>query len=222
MKLTKQSIAAVFDVDGTLVAGASLEARFIKFLWRYGELGAQDLARVVAGRSPVRANKAYLRGKDAERMRMIARDCFEQEIKRRLLPPALFRLRWHQEAGHAVVLLSGALDLLLEPLAAFLGVNAQVGTATETDGGRLTGRIAGEHPYNRAKVACLMSLTEARPFDLARSFAYANHYTDRHLLAAVGNPVAANPDRRLRGLALKRGWLIEDFCARSAKHIGDR
>jgi HAD superfamily hydrolase (TIGR01490 family) len=225
MKSSKQSIAAVFDVDGTLVAGASLEARFIKFLWRYGELSAKDLARLgagawqalAAGRSPVRANKAYLRDKDAARMRMIARDCFEQEIKRRLLPSALFRLRWHQEAGHAVVLLSGALDLLLEPLAAFLDVTAQVGTATETDGGRLTGRIAGEHPYNRAKVACLMSLTEARPFDLARSFAYANHYTDRHLLAAVGNPVAANPDRRLRGLALKRGWLIEDFCARGAR-----
>lgn len=217
--MSKQPITAVFDVDGTLVAGASLEARFIKFLWRYGELTARDLTRLgagawqamAAGHSPLRANKAYLHGKDAARMKLLARDCFEQEIKRGLLPGALFRLRWHQEAGHSLVLLSGALDLLLEPLAAHLGVNAQVGTAVEVDGGRLTGRIAGAHPYDRGKVTCLMSLNAAQPLDLARSFAYANHYTDRHLLAAVGHPVAANPDRRLRGFARRRGWMIENF-----------
>lgn len=217
--MSQQSLAAIFDVDGTLVAGPSLEARFVKFLWRYGELGARDFARLGrgawqalrAGRSPIRANKAYLQGKDAARMRLLGRDCFEQEIKPNLLPSAIFRLRWHQEAGHAVVLLSGALDLLLEPLAADLGANAQTGTIAEAENGYLTGRIAGEHPYSRAKVACLMALDAARPFNLTRSFAYANHFTDRHLLATVGHPVAANPDRRLRVFARQHGWMIENF-----------
>lgn len=225
--MSGQQIAAVFDVDGTLIMGRSLEARFIKFLWRYGELSARDLARLgagawraaAAGRSPIRANKAYLRGKSVERLRLLARDCFEQEIQHHLLPPALFRLHWHQEAGHTVILLSGALDLLIEPLAAFLSADVQVCTVAETDGGQLTGRIAGEHPYDRAKVACLKALCASHPLDLTRSFAYANHYTDRHLLAAVGNPVAATPDRRLRRLALKRGWEIKDFTSSGASRF---
>ncbi|HYE76279.1 MAG TPA: HAD-IB family hydrolase, partial [Blastocatellia bacterium] len=217
--MSKQTIAAVFDVDGTLIAGASLEARFISFLWRYGEITARDLARlsigawqaIIAGRSPIRANKAYLCGKDKERMKLIAEDCFHQVVKRQLLPRAVERLRWHQESGHSTTLLSGSLDLILEPLASHLGVNAYVGTKPQTDGDHLTGQIAGEHPYSNAKVTCLNSLCTNYSFDLSRSFAYANHYTDRYLLATVGNPVAANPDRRLCHFAQRHGWLIEDF-----------
>lgn len=219
MNMSKQTIAAIFDVDGTLIAGASIEARFISFLWRYGELTARDLAHlgvgawqaIIKGRSPIRANKGYLRGKNKERMKLIAEDCFNQEIKRHLLPRAVERLRWHQESCHTTTLLSGSLDLLLEPLALHLGVSTHIGTKAETDGDQLTGQIAGEHPYSNAKVTCLNSLCANYSFDLARSFAYANHYTDRHLLATVGHPVAANPDRRLCHFAQRHGWLIENF-----------
>src|SRR6185295_14377940 len=113
--MNTKRIAAVFDVDGTLIANDSLERIFIRFLWRYGELRASDFARLAggawsalsAGRSPLKANKAYLRGKQAQRIGRLARDCFEQELARRLLPRAVARLRWHQQAGHCVVLLSG-------------------------------------------------------------------------------------------------------------------
>jgi HAD superfamily hydrolase (TIGR01490 family) len=219
--MTAKRIAAIFDVDGTLIARDSLERIFLRFLWRYGELRGRDLARLVggafqalaAGRSPLKANKAYLRGKRAEQIKLLARDCCAQEITRRLLPRALERLRWHQRAGHQIVLLSGTLDLLLKPLAESLQVEARAGTELETAAGRLTGRIAGRHIYGPAKVESAMALSRARAFDLARSFAYGDHYTDRFLLAAVGYPVAANPDRRLRRVAEQRGWMIEDFTA---------
>ncbi len=146
-------------------------------------------------------------------MERLARDCFEQEITRRLLPGALARLRWHQRAGHCVVLLSGTLDLLLAPLAEHLGVHARIGTELEVANQRLTGRIIGLHPFGAAKAECLAAMNRAGAFDLTRSFAYADHYADRHLLAAVGHPVAANPDRRLRHLAERHGWMIEDFTA---------
>ena len=217
--MMKTRIAAVFDVDGTLVAGDSLERIFLKFLWRYGELGGRDLlllakgagGALAEGRSPLRTNKAYLRGRDAGRVARLARDCFDQEIARRLLPAAISRLRWHQEAGHCVVLLSGTLNQLIEPLAERLGVCARVGTQVESAGRCLTGRISGRHLYGPAKADCLAEMNRGGLFDLPRSFAYANHYTDRHLLAMVGRPVAANPDRRLRALAGREGWMIEEF-----------
>lgn len=220
-EMNTKRIAAVFDVDGTLIANDSLERIFVRFLWRYGELRASDLARLAggaisalaAGHSPLKANKAYLRGKQANHLERLAWDCFKQEIERRLLPGAIARLRWHQRAGHCVVLLSGTLDLLLAPLAEHLGVHARVGTEIEVADHCLTGRIAGLHPFGAAKAECLTAMNRAGAFDLARSFAYADHYADRYLLATVGHPVAVNPDRRLRRLAERQGWMIEDFTA---------
>jgi HAD superfamily hydrolase (TIGR01490 family) len=214
-------IAAIFDVDGTLIAGDSLERIFFRFLWRRGELSWRDLLcfgvnavdALLTGRSPFKANKAYLRSKNASRIRRLARECFELEIVRRLLPGALDRLRWHQSSGHFPILLSGTLDLLLEPLAEYLGVSARVGTELETEGRLFTGRIAGMHPFGEAKAESVRLMNGLGVFNLKRSFAYADSYADRYMLAQLGYPVATNADARLRRLAEKRGWMIEDFIS---------
>jgi phosphatidylglycerophosphatase C len=164
--MNKQPIAAIFDVDGTLLAGASMELRFLQYLWRYGELRASDIFRLAAGafhtaverRSIFFANKAYLSGKSCAHYRRLAHDCFDQHIKHHLLPKAVERVRWHQEQGHAVVLLSGSLDLLVEPLAQHLKASSYIGTRIKNDGTSLLGKIEGEHPYNKAKVTALRAL----------------------------------------------------------------
>lgn len=217
--MTHQPIAAIFDVDGTLLSGASMEVRFLQYLWRYGELQAKDLAHLFAGifrtaaegNSIIRANKAYLQGKNLTHFRRLATDCFEQNIRHHLLPRAVARVRWHQQQGHCVVLVSGTLDLLLAPLARHLNACSQIGTIIATEGESLRGKIVGEQPYEQGKVRTFMELNQFRNFDLSQSFAYGNHYTDRHLLNLVGNPVATNPDRRLRNIANENGWLIEEF-----------
>ncbi len=215
-------IAAIFDVDGTLIARTSMEQLFIRFLWRRRELGFREMAgalrgaadALTSGRSPITSNKGYLLNKNSTRVRQLARECFDAEIAGRLLPMAIDRLRWHQRAGHFVVLLSGALDVLLEPLAECLGVTARIGVELEAHDHRLTGRIAGIHPCGVIKADCLAAISSAAAFDLKRSFAYANHHTDRFLLAMVGNPVAVNADVKLRQIAAGRGWMIEDFTYR--------
>ncbi len=210
-------IAAIFDVDGTILAGDSMEVRFVKYLWQYGELQARDFLRLFKGmfqtngQSKLFANKAYLKNKNLERYQLLARDCFEQTIKPNLLPLALDRMRWHQEQGHCVVLLSGSLELLVEPLAHHVHACSHLGAKLQSDGKILLGKIAGEHPYDEAKVSTFQALNQFRKFDLSRSFAYGNHYTDRHLLSLVGNPVATNPDRKLRNIANENGWMIEEF-----------
>jgi HAD superfamily hydrolase (TIGR01490 family) len=207
-------IAAIFDVDGTLITGNSLERIFIGFLIREGELRSNELVRVLGGALeglPLRANKSYLRGKDYHRMSLLARRCFDEEIAPRLLRSAVARVRWHQAAGHEVALLSGTLDLLLAPLADFLGIRVVCGTQLEIVGGQFTGRIIGSHPFGEGKVERMREMTRRYGFDLSKSFAYADHYADRHLLDKIGHPVAANPDRQLRALAGTRNWVVEDF-----------
>lgn len=219
-KRTGGRIAAIFDVDGTMIEG-SMERIFIRFLWKRGILRPADflnlaggaLDALAAGRSPFLANKAYLRGRPAQAVRRLAHECFEAEIGPLLLPAAVARLRWHQDSGHYVILISGSLDVLLEPLAESLGVRARIGTRLETDSRTrlLTGRVVGLHPHGRAKQRCLADINSFGIFDLKRSFAYADRYADRFLLSSVGNPVAVNADPDLRRLVEKRDWLMEDF-----------
>ena len=73
--MNHQRIAAIFDVDGTLITPTTLERIFIKFLWRRGQLGWRELLRWIAalptvplgkkagpaGRPRLNAIKAYLR-----------------------------------------------------------------------------------------------------------------------------------------------------------------
>jgi HAD superfamily hydrolase (TIGR01490 family) len=218
--MNNKHIAAIFDVDGTLIASPTTERIFIGFLLRRGELGWREMiywlgaaAKAAAtGCLRLKAIKAYLRGKDSTHLRRLARECVESEIEPRLSPEAVNRLRWHQSAGHFVVLLSGTLDLLLEPLAERLGVYARVGSDLEVEDRRFTGRIAGAHPFGATKAKCLVTINRANRFDLKRSFAYADSFADRHLLAMVGHPVATNADPALRKIAESRGWMIEEFA----------
>ena len=227
--MNHRNIAAVFDVDGTLIADDSLERIFFRYLWRYDEIGLGALWRAAGGAFcriiGCADDKAWLRGQDAHRLRRLARDCFEQEVVRRLLPAATCRLKWHQRAGHQVVLLSGTLDLLLDPLAEYLNVSTRLGTTVEIADQKATGRLASSRPFGLTKLITLKRMIEreqAADVDLTRSFAYADHYADRFLLSAVGHPVATNPDRRLRRVAAQRGWMIEDFTRKDTDEIQEQ
>ncbi len=215
-----QKIAAIFDVDGTLLAGSSMERTFAGFLFQRGLLGwreglsflAEGVASAAHGQAPFASNKAWLRGRSVPQIRRLARECFESEIAPRLLPAAVAQLRWHQDAGHFVMLLSGSLDLLLEPLAEHLGIGARLGAELETDGLRFTGRLVGIHPFGEAKAECLRQLAATLSFSLKRSFAYADRHSDRFLLRMVGHPVVVNGDGDLRRYARERGWHCEEFA----------
>ena len=49
--------------------------------------------------------------------------------------------------------------------------------------------------------------------DLADSYAYADSYSDRPLLEAVGNPAAVNPDPSLYRHAKRKHWRIYEWGA---------
>ena len=218
-------IAAIFDVDGTLSKGRTLERTFLRFLARTGEISARELGNWIGGVTrglPLRENKYHFRGWSHSKLASLARICFESEIRPRLLDRAIARVRLHQISGHDVALLSGTLQVLLDPLAEMLEVQAARGTILESSAGLLTGRIVGAHPYYAGKVCALDEMKRTFDFDLTRSFGYGNHHTDRLFLAAVRHPVAVNPDPRLRVIAESRGWIVEDFAVASGDAAAGR
>ena len=49
---------------------------------------------------------------------------------------------------------------------------------------------------------------KGKSIDWSNSFAYADSYSDLSVLELVGNPVAVQPEPRLRSIAEERGWKI--------------
>jgi putative phosphoserine phosphatase / 1-acylglycerol-3-phosphate O-acyltransferase len=208
-------VAAVFDLDGTLIHG-SAERRLIRHLLARRVLGVRHfgraLLRVIGHLGSPEAmfltNKAYLRGIAASTLEHAAEDLFGRRAPD-LVPEYLKAwIEDHRARGHILYLLSGAPEPLLRPFALRLGFDAFRGTRLVTQGGRLTGEIDGVHPYGLGKRALLEEAALTLGFDQKASYAYADRGSDRFLLESVGHPVAVNPDHELSDLARERGWPV--------------
>ena len=215
-------VAAIFDVDGTLVASNVVS--------HYAWLKMQELTTVLrplwaasfAARVPyywaldkisrTHFNRAFYKnykGWKPARAYSLGKESFSGYVLKRLYPEALTTLRAHKEAGHRVVLLSGALDFVLEP---FKDLADDVLTARlEEENGVYTGELSGAPVAGEARARMLASFARRRNLDLSRSYAYADSISDLPMLEAVGIPVAVNPDGRLERAAKERGWQIKDW-----------
>lgn len=232
--------AAFFDVDRTLVVATSLETCFVRVARRRRVLGPLALYRNVPaalralhllpagkrGRLPLPAglslptrlryaflsgNKAYLRGLTLETCRSLADIALTEEVLPRLSEKGENRVHWHQENGRLVILLTGTLDFLAEPLRAHLGADRLLAARAEVQDGRLTGHLVTPHPYGPRKRDMLLNFAQEQGLDLSACYAYADHHTDVSFLETVGHPVAVNPDPGLSEVAKDRGWPVEVF-----------
>ena len=215
-------VAAIFDVDGTLVASnvvshyAWLRMRELpaplKPLWALTFLARVPYYWVLDKLSRAHFNRAFYKnykGWKPARARALGAESFSGYVLKRLYPEALATLRAHKEAGHRVVLLSGALDFVLEP---FKDLADDVLTARlEEENGAYTGELSGAPVAGEARARMLASFARRRNLDLSRSYAYADSISDLPMMEAVGNPVAVNADSRLQKAAKERGWEIKDW-----------
>lgn len=208
------AVAAIFDVDMTLVRG-STERLFFKYLLRHDKLTTTQalayLARLASQPEGRFRDKSYLRGLPVEEIEVLARQCYQEMISPRLSPQALACLREHKDQGHRIVLLTGSLFFLILPLKEMVGADWLIATEPAQEERAFTGAINGLHPRGKNKELLLQDLSQRYGFDLSQSYAYADHIEDRSLFNSVGHPVAVNPSWRLKRLARQRRWPIRYF-----------
>ena len=218
-KEAASEVAAVFDVDGTLVDSNVVSHYAWLRMKELPPLKKPLFAASLVGKVPyywaldkisrAHFNRAFYRnykGWSPTRARHLARESFSGYVLKRLHPEALETLRAHKEAGHRVVLLSGALDFVLAPFED-LADDVLAARLREEDG-FYTGELSGAPVAGEARARMLASFARKRNLDLSRSYAYADSISDLPMLEAVGNPVAVNPDARLRAAAKERGWPV--------------
>jgi len=214
VKESGERIAAFFDLDGTLVAGPSLERRFFRMLRYRGVipmknyfLWLKEAARLAPrGIRAVRyANKMYLRGVAFGAAKRRA-----EEIS--LFAAAVDRVAWHAKEKNKIVIVSGTLEVLAREVAKQLEVGGRAAeirvcaTQMEVREGKWTGHVIGAAMCGEAKADAVRRMAEKERLDLTTCYAYGDSAMDRWMLAAVGRPVAVNPSRELLRIAQRRNW----------------
>ncbi len=217
-------IAAFFDLDKTVIAKASMVA-FSGSLHRAGMLPRRMMLKAAWGQliyaqfgatpeklEKLRASVLQLtKGWDQAEISTIVREELGEVIEPIVYDEALERIRMHQDWGHKVFIVSASPEEVVAPIAQLLGVDEAIATRAELDAeGRYSGRTE-RYVYAEEKVTAINEVAARDGLDLDHCWAYSDSATDIPMLAAVGHPVAVNPDRELARAAKERGWQVERF-----------
>jgi HAD superfamily hydrolase (TIGR01490 family) len=136
-------------------------------------------------------------------------------IEKNIKKPALDLLAKHREAGDEIVMVTATNEFVTEPIAKRFGIAHLIAVQLEKDAsGWYTGRWTGTPSFKEGKVERVRQWLSERGKtwdDVSHSTFYSDSMNDLPLLEHVSEPVATNPDPRLRALATERGWKVLDL-----------
>lgn len=221
-KLTNS--AAFYDVDGTLIR-TNIVHSFAFYAARHpsltrslrnvvGTVASLPLFLVADKVSRKWFNELFYRryeGISEDRLVMLAQELFEDVLQPALYPGARSLIEESRRAGCRQVLISGALDFTMKPLAEHLGVDDFIANRLEFSGGYATGKLAKPFVAGATKAQIIRAYAAKHGIDLASSFAYSDSYSDVTMLAVCGRPTAVNPDYRLENVARSYDWPVIDL-----------
>lgn len=227
--------AAFFDVDNTLIQGASilLLARGMakhKFFtsrdlatmaWQQAKFrisGRESMSDVSSGREKA---LGFVKGRTTQELRDLCTDVFEESITDKFWPGTKALAQMHIDAGQQVWLVTATPVELAAVIAERLGLTGALGTVAEHENGVYTGRLVGDILHGPGKAFAVAELAAQKGFDLSKCYAYSDSSNDLPMLELVGNAVAVNPDAKLRDAARDNGWQIKDYrTMRRAAKLG--
>jgi HAD superfamily hydrolase (TIGR01490 family) len=216
--------AAFYDVDGTLVSTNVVHAYAYYAMNRGSLLGIAGRTLGVAASLPLFGaldivnrkvfNEFFYRyyaGLTEDRLVTLAEDLFEDVIKDAIFPKAKDLIDEARRDGCKIVLVTGALDFTMRPLADHLGADDMIANKMQYVGGVATGKVIPPIVEGAFKADAIRSYCVKHGLQLDKSYAYSDSSSDYPMLTVVGRPTAVNPDVRLRSLARAYNWPILDL-----------
>lgn len=227
--------AAFFDVDNTVMQGASI-FHFARGLYRRDFFGTRDLVnaawkqayfRIAGVEDPEHVAEArnsalaFIAGHTVAELEEIGEEIFDEAMAHRVWPGTRALAQMHLDQGQRVWLVTAAPIEIATIIARRLGLTGALGTVAEHVDGVYTGRLVGDLLHGPAKAVAVEALAEREGLDLARCSAYSDSFNDLPMLGLVGDPCAINPDPRLRAHARSAGWRVRDYrTGRKAARAG--
>ena len=227
--------AAFFDLDNTLVQGASLfhlakglyrrdffpTRVIVKGLWLqayFRTIGRERPGHIANAQA---ASLSFIAGHRATEVEELTAEIYDESIAEHIWPGTRAMAQLHLDVGHQVWLVTAAPVEVAGVIAGRLGMTGALGSVAERSDGVYTGRLTGVLLHGPAKAEAVRRVAERHGLDLDRCYAYSDSFNDLPLLSLVGNPCAVNPDRRLLQHADGRGWQIRDYrTGRKAMRVG--
>lgn len=217
--------AAFFDVDNTIMQGASiflmarglhkrkffttrdiLAAGWKSLYFRY--VGVEDPEHIEEARNSA---LSFIAGHTVRELEELGEEVFDEYMAEKIWPGTRALAQWHLDRGHRVWLMTAAPVEIASVIARRLGLTGAMGTVAEHEDGVYTGRLVGEMLHGPSKASAVQALAEREGLDLDKCYAYSDSSNDLPMLSIVGNPCAINPDPDLRNHARANGWRIRDY-----------
>lgn len=227
--------AAFFDVDNTMMMGASIfhfarglasrkyftSSDLAEFAWqqiKYRVIGKESSGGIAAAREHT---LSFVEGRSMDKLVELGEEIYDDLMADKIWAGTRALADMHLQAGQRVWLVTATPQELAQIIARRLGLTGALGTVAEHEDGVLTGRLVGELLHGKAKAHAVRALAAREGLDLRRCTAYSDSANDVPMLSVAGTAVAVNPDAGLRDIARQRGWEIRDFrTGRKAAKIG--
>jgi len=227
--------AAFFDVDNTVMQGASIfhlakglhRRKFFTTREILGAAWKQAYFRIVGVEDPEHVAEArasalnFIKGHSVEELEALGEEIFDEAMAHRIWPGTRALAQLHLDQGQRVWLVTAAPIEIATIIARRLGLTGALGTVSEHVDGVYTGRLVGDMLHGPAKAEAVRALADREGLDLARCSAYSDSFNDLPMLSLAGDPCVINPDSKLRDHARANGWRIRDYrTGRKAARAG--
>ncbi len=138
----------------------------------------------------------------------------DRQVAANIRPGARSAIARDKAEGRRLVLATASYRLYADAIAKRLGFDDVIGTGSLIGiDQRVHAKIAGENCYGPAKMRMIADWVEKSGLKGVHGHVrfYSDHVSDRPAFEWADEAVAVNPHGKLRRLADRRGWTIEDW-----------
>lgn len=153
---------------------------------------------------------AIFDGMEREKIIEIFDDVVNNKMAHLYREDVIVRLKEHQQNGDTVIMVSGMFVDMVQLFADRIGADGALGTHLAYEDNICSGKIEGQPSVGPGKLARIETYLQANHPNvrLTDCYGYADSYSDRVMLGAVGHGVATYPEPDLLEFAQSKGWEI--------------
>lgn len=180
-----------FLVEEGLVDAAEYGAKNEKFYQDYkrGELDIYAYLQFVAqGINSIEVSK-----RESLRSKFL-----EEKIKTVMLPKAADLLDEHRRQGHTIMVITATSSYITQPIVNALGIELLLAPELEQEGDYFTGGVISTPTFQQGKVERLETWLAQNNESISGAYFYSDSHNDLPLLKVVDNPIAVDPDEKLK------------------------
>ena len=198
---------ALFDMDGTIIDGDTNDISFNQYLAQ-GLIDKSVIDKlnyfedlfykgVLDINEFVRFAVTPLLNFTKEKRDLVLDNIVKNNIYPKVRLDALKQIKFHQDRGDTVVIVTSTMDYLVEVVARYLKVEYYLGAPMEQQGGRLTGKQAGIVPFQQDKITCVKEFAMQHHLSQEGAYGYGDSVNDIPMLSICEHKFAVNPNQKL-------------------------